>query len=281
VNSVTKTCRLCDESKALDEFYARKGSTDGYRSECKSCVKARTVANWHANHDERLTAAKARYADNADEINARRRASRSSMTDDERRAELERNRAWIARNQERARDVKSRYNSANSDRKREWNRSWYERNREHVRNYRRKQWIANRDELLRAGAAYRAANRERLAARARAYYQVNKHQKHAYQAAYRASNKQTIQRLSHLRYLRSKSGKFQAPPPELLAAKWRYWGNSCWMCGGSATTIDHVKPLSKGGSHLLANLRPACKPCNSSKHARWFGASKLSLFMRE
>lgn len=43
----------------------------------------------------------------------------------------------------------------------------------------------------------------------------------------------------------------------------------CWICGGPKTTIDHVKPLAKGGTHMLGNLRPACGPCNSSKQDTW------------
>jgi 5-methylcytosine-specific restriction endonuclease McrA len=43
----------------------------------------------------------------------------------------------------------------------------------------------------------------------------------------------------------------------------------CWMCGGRAETIDHVKPIAKGGAHMLANLRPACLACNSRKQDRW------------
>lgn len=43
----------------------------------------------------------------------------------------------------------------------------------------------------------------------------------------------------------------------------------CWMCGDEPDTVDHVKPLAKGGAHMLANLRPACKSCNSSKGATW------------
>lgn len=40
----------------------------------------------------------------------------------------------------------------------------------------------------------------------------------------------------------------------------------CAYCHASATTIDHVVPISAGGSHTKANLVPACKACNSSKH---------------
>jgi 5-methylcytosine-specific restriction endonuclease McrA len=60
---------------------------------------------------------------------------------------------------------------------------------------------------------------------------------------------------------------------ELLAGKLAYWGGRCWVAGPRCTVDpeqwDHVKPLSKGGPHLLANLRPACSNCNNSKKARW------------
>lgn len=45
----------------------------------------------------------------------------------------------------------------------------------------------------------------------------------------------------------------------------------CWMCGGDWDTLDHVKPLAKGGAHTLSNIRPACRSCNSSKNDTWEG----------
>jgi 5-methylcytosine-specific restriction endonuclease McrA len=60
---------------------------------------------------------------------------------------------------------------------------------------------------------------------------------------------------------------------DLLAAKLAYWGGRCWIAGPNCLIEpkqwDHVKPLSKGGPHLLANLRPACTRCNTSKKDRW------------
>lgn len=54
------------------------------------------------------------------------------------------------------------------------------------------------------------------------------------------------------------------------ALRFALWGGRCWMCGiEAATQEDHVKPISKGGSHCLANLRPICHSCNSSKGGRW------------
>lgn len=56
---------------------------------------------------------------------------------------------------------------------------------------------------------------------------------------------------------------------EQLAARLAYWGNRCWMCSGPSRTIDHVKPIVKGGWHALMNLRPACLACNSRKGSKW------------
>lgn len=38
---------------------------------------------------------------------------------------------------------------------------------------------------------------------------------------------------------------------------------ACWLCGqAGADTLDHVLPLSCGGTNDPANLRPAHKACN-------------------
>ena len=44
------------------------------------------------------------------------------------------------------------------------------------------------------------------------------------------------------------------------------YGGLCAYCPNVATSIDHVMPLAKGGKHELANLLPACMPCNMEKH---------------
>lgn len=47
------------------------------------------------------------------------------------------------------------------------------------------------------------------------------------------------------------------------------YGWRCAYCGGDGRlTIDHVVPLSRGGSDSIDNLVPACGSCNSSKHDR-------------
>lgn len=42
-DTATKRCRVCGESKPLDDgFYRRADAPDGYRSDCRDCVQART-----------------------------------------------------------------------------------------------------------------------------------------------------------------------------------------------------------------------------------------------
>ena len=60
---------------------------------------------------------------------------------------------------------------------------------------------------------------------------------------------------------------------DFTAEQWRdmqtAYNHRCAYCGKRAKrhlTQDHITPLSKGGSHTLNNIVPACKSCNSKKH---------------
>ncbi|QPB09793.1 hypothetical protein CPT_Shady_032 [Streptomyces phage Shady] len=46
------------------------------------------------------------------------------------------------------------------------------------------------------------------------------------------------------------------------------WHNKCAYCGNRAEHLDHVVPLSKGGTDTESNIVPACAPCNLSKGAK-------------
>jgi 5-methylcytosine-specific restriction endonuclease McrA len=42
--------------------------------------------------------------------------------------------------------------------------------------------------------------------------------------------------------------------------------NTCVYCGGQATEVDHIIPVSRGGTHVLSNLCASCKGCNASRN---------------
>jgi len=53
------------------------------------------------------------------------------------------------------------------------------------------------------------------------------------------------------------------------------WGGLCAYCRcNRATTLDHLKPKSRGGNSLRSNLIPACHDCNHAKGSQhwlvWF-----------
>ena len=45
-------------------------------------------------------------------------------------------------------------------------------------------------------------------------------------------------------------------------------GQTCVYCGSSATSIDHVVPRSRGGTHTWDNVVAACRGCNHAKADR-------------
>ena len=55
----------------------------------------------------------------------------------------------------------------------------------------------------------------------------------------------------------------------LVRATLATYGTRCHLagprCTGRATTADHLVPRSRGGPDALANLRPACAPCNRQR----------------
>ena len=62
-----------------------------------------------------------------------------------------------------------------------------------------------------------------------------------------------------------------------IKERFALFGNCCAYCGASGDMeIEHVIPISKGGTHVLGNILPACHDCNSSKRAKevegWYRA---------
>jgi 5-methylcytosine-specific restriction endonuclease McrA len=44
---------------------------------------------------------------------------------------------------------------------------------------------------------------------------------------------------------------------------------ACIYCGQPSAHIDHIIPLSRGGTHSIGNLAPACQWCNLSKSSKF------------
>lgn len=111
---------------------------------------------------------------------------------------------------------------------------------------------------------------------AQAHYIANQERYRELGRAWKAANREFVREASvrhggvrRARMLGTAVVEFSA---DQLAARVSMFG-CCWMCGAPWTEIDHVKPLSKNGPHILANLRPACTPCNRRKSSTWKGVA--------
>lgn len=161
-------------------------------------------------------------------------------------------RAWRAKpeNKARANARSAEWRLANLEREKECNKAWREANPERKSETGRTWWATagrfNADYERRAenNRLWRERNPERWAAHNRAAVALR-------------------------RALRAAAPTVPFTNAQ-LDARLAYYGHRCWICKtGPYEHLDHVKPLSKGGSHMLSNLRPACASCNSSKRATW------------
>lgn len=67
------------------------------------------------------------------------------------------------------------------------------------------------------------------------------------------------------RALKKNAGSYSISKEEMS----KLYASACTYCGSSDNiTIDHVIPLSRGGSHSVSNLVSACAKCNMSKGAK-------------
>lgn len=71
--SSSKTCRICGQTKPLDDFYKMAGMRDGHRNECKSCNLAAKRRRYEAEPDKYIGMVNRWRANNREHVNAYQR----------------------------------------------------------------------------------------------------------------------------------------------------------------------------------------------------------------
>lgn len=116
--------------------------------------------------------------------------------------------------------------------------------------------------------AYILANPEQIKATQERYRRTHPERVKASYATYAKANSEKIR----AKCAKRRARKAGAPINDLTAAQWQEiktaYGHRCVYCERKMQrlTQDHITPLSKGGSHTLSNIVPACTTCNSRKH---------------
>jgi len=151
-------------------------------------------------------------------------------------------------------------------------------NREAKAEYDKQYRKDNKDKISERNKRRHAENREVLNAISKQYYEENREAFIERNRRWRVANPERFRDQSrrdcHLRRAKLAAATVIDFTPEQFEQKMAYYGNSCYIklpgvCTGAFDEIEHVKPISKGGAHALANFRPSCLPCNRRKWAHW------------
>ena len=151
---------------------------------------------------------------------------------------------------------------------------YYLANREHVLAKRKEYYYANREACLAAMKRYRRDNREKIREISLRWQRANRDQVREANRKWQTATRERFRWMVNDYEWRDRAGhgggnvvRFDF---DQFEARMAYFGGQCWLCGSpDASEVDHVKPLSKGGSHMLSNIRPACGPCNRRKASKW------------
>jgi 5-methylcytosine-specific restriction endonuclease McrA len=127
----------------------------------------------------------------------------------------------------------------------------------------------NKEQIKARSAAYREAHREEIAEKQRRWREQNPERYYEIHAAAKKRNKIALRAAAHRRRLQR-----DAAPGTYTAKEWQelkvQYDYRCLMCYRREPeiilTVDHIVPISKGGSNTIDNLQPLCKGCNSRKH---------------
>lgn len=160
-----------------------------------------------------------------------------------RQACIEKNRKWAADNPEK-RLAKER--------------SWKERNPESVHEMHLRYYQKHRDECL---------------ARVKAYWTAHRDAVYATQAVWREANREKVNQSMNRSWHRMRARRLGAFVEDVEKADIYERDNGlCGICGQAVEfeemELDHVMPLSKGGTHEPGNVQCAHATCNRRKGGR-------------
>ena len=143
---------------------------------------------------------------------------------------------------------------------------YYFNNREKKIEWNKKSQLKNKDKCNKRKLIWAKKNKEKVKKANKDYYNRNKEKVAAANKKWADENPLAVREKGHRYRAKKKKNTIQRFSNEDLQKRMSVFGYSCAYCGGDFEHIDHVKPISKGGPHCLANLRPSCKSCNLRKH---------------
>jgi 5-methylcytosine-specific restriction endonuclease McrA len=133
-------------------------------------------------------------------------------------------------------------------------------NRDRLTKYRKEYYTNNRDKKLKYQKEYHNNNRDRLNK-----YRKEHHKTERGKLIHKLSSQN---RRYRKQYNTNPGDKLTKKNIEYLTEVYKHCAYCSTPLTSENTHIDHIHPLSKGGSHSIDNVVLSCKDCNLKKNAK-------------
>lgn len=295
----TKICTKCHIDKELTEFSFRDKTKNTHRGECTVCERTAKKQyrkenraklslmeqQWREKNKEKYRETKRLWEEkNKDRVIERVKTYRANNKEKKAHTDrlyreknrvilLEKKRQYAAANKDKI-AVRSRlYYEANKEQVNSRNKEYYEANKERISEYYRQWRETNQDRIVSYGKQYYIFNRDKILKYVEQYQGVNRDKTTGYKVKYSRTLKGRIasrigNNIRRAR-LRNNGGKHTAQDILNLfdqqSGKCPYCQVELSLTKRNSFHVDHVVPLSKGGSNSVENLQLTCPQCNLSK----------------
>lgn len=233
-DSTTKRCTKCGEEKPLEQFPRAKQNRDGLSSWCRQCTN-----NQRKQRYQNDPAYKEQMKARTREIYHTDEQYRNSVKERSRKRSREMTETGARRNDEQRAKQRKWSKNRNPADVRRWKRAWHRLRYETDPEWREKERQRSKQRLKAIRSTAEGLERWR----------------------------QYKRRSQHVRRIHQQNaGTYTNAEWNELCARYNH---RCLCCGESRPlTIDHIVPISQGGSNTIDNLQPLCRSCNSRKNNR-------------
>ena len=244
-----RTCSECGKTKSLSEFptvNGRSGKTY-HQKVCKAC-RREYESTWRHEHLDDVREYRQKYY-------ARHRETI-----------LARVLAWQHANRERKLEYQRSWYLANQEDRLKKQQEWYEKNKDKVTAYRK----ANRKKIAERMKAWRERNEDVIKRYQQEWREANVEHVRAYARRYRQERPE-IKLLSQAKRRAAARGSVNHFTLRDVQEIFAFQFGECPYCGtnlSNAFEIDHIVPLSRGGSNGPENIQLLCSRRNRKKHAK-------------
>jgi 5-methylcytosine-specific restriction endonuclease McrA len=250
-----KQCKGCKNTFPCtsEYFHAQKAGKYGFRSTCKVCRRTETPPEARKVYRQKYR------EEHLEEIKQHSKEYARTHTEEARK------RRQLPHNMEKHRQESREYARQHSEERKLYAHKYYRENIERFTEYKKVYNTVNAEKVKFRSKVYYNNNKASVDAKSRQYYRTHKAQHRVHSHAYRARK-------------RTAEGKFtsQDIQRQLVAQK-----NTCYWCSKKLEKyeVDHIIPLTRGGTNDPSNLVIACPWCNNSKHNKlpheWIQGGRL------